>query len=514
MRLLAGRPAAHLSPASARGRGRTALTRRPPMSLPTTPDDPVSREQPSPDDAAARRGAWASIREALAGSQQDYTRGPIGRSVFLLAVPMVLEMALESVFAVTDVFFVARLGADAVATVGLTESMLAVVYALAMGLGIGVTATVARRIGERDVDGAARAAVQAIVLATAGAAVLGIAGAILAPRLLALMGASPAVIAVGSGYARVMLGGEVTIILLFVVNAVFRGAGDAAIAMRVLWLANAINIVLGPCLIFGLGPFPTLGVTGAAIATTVGRGTGALFALVRLVRPGSRVPVGRRHLAVDLPAMGRLVRLSAAGVVQALVGTASWIGLVRIVATFGSEALAGYTIGIRVVVFALLPSWGLSNAAATMVGQALGADDPTRAERAVWKTGAYNALFLGATGLAFVLFARPIVSLFSTDPAVVAYGTDCLRVLAYGFPLYAYGMVLTQAFNGAGDTLTPTWINVGVFWVWEIPLAYALALPLALGVHGVFVAVTIAFSTLAVVSAGLFRRGRWRTRTV
>jgi putative MATE family efflux protein len=464
--------------------------------------------------AAPPSGAWRTIREALGGSHQDYTEGPIGRAIFLLAVPMVLEMALESVFAVTDIFFVARLGADAVAAVGLTESLLALVYAVAIGLGIGVTATVARRIGEHDPEGAARVAVQALVVAAVGSAAVGAVGATLAPRLLSLMGGSPETVAIGGGYTRVMLGGETTIVLLFVINAVFRGAGDAAIAMRVLWLSNGINIVLGPCLIFGLGPFPALGVTGAAVATTIGRGTGVVYALWRLLGAGSRVPVRARHLRLDVRVMGRLLRLSAAGAFQALVGMVSWIALVRIVATFGSEALAGYTIGIRIVVFALLPSWGLSNAAATMVGQALGAANPERAERAVWRTARYNVVFLGLMGAAFVALARPIVALFSTEPAVLAFGTDCVRTVAYGFPLYAYGMVLTQAFNGAGDTTTPTAINIGVFWLWEIPLAYLLALPLGRGVDGVVVAITIAFSTLAGVSALLFRRGRWKTRTV
>ena len=464
---------------------------------------------PNPDHAF-----WPSVREALRGSRQDYTEGPIGRAIMLLAVPMVLEMAMESVFAVTDVFFVSRLGADAVATVGLTESMLAVVYAMAMGLGIGATAVVARRIGEHDPEGAAHAAVQAVAIGLAVAAVLGVVGYALAPRLLGVMGASPAVIATGSRFTRVMLGGEATIIILFVVNAIFRGAGDAAIAMRVLWLANAINIVLGPCLIFGLGPFPRLGVTGAAVATTIGRGVGALFALSRLARPGSRVPVQRRNLRFDPVAMGQIVRLSASGALQAFVGTASWIGLVRIIAGFGSAALAGYTIGIRIIVFALLPSWGMSNAAATMVGQALGARKPERAERAVWIAGAYNAVFLGAVGLAFLLLARPLIALFTHDPAVTRYGVDALRVVTSGFLFYAYGMVLTAAFNGAGDTNTPTLLNVVVFWLWEIPLAYWLAYPLGMGPRGVFVAIAIAFSTLAAVSAIIFRRGRWKTHRV
>ncbi|MBW3571218.1 MAG: MATE family efflux transporter [Gemmatimonadetes bacterium] len=457
-------------------------------------------------------GFWSSVREALRGSHQDYTDGPIGRSILLLAVPMVLEMAMESVFAVVDIFFVSRLGADAVAAVGLTEALLAVVYALAMGLGIGATALVARRIGEKNPEGAAHTAVQALILALVVSAALGIAGTLLAPRLLALMGASPEVIRTGTGYARVMLGGEAAIIVLFVVNAVFRGAGDAAIAMRVLWLANLINIVLCPCFIFGLGPFPRLGVTGAAVATTIGRASGAAFAMWRLTRPEGRIPVGRRHLAPDFAVMGQIVRLSGTATLQMLVGTASWIGLARIVAAFGSPVLAGYTVAMRVVIFALLPSFGLSNAAATMVGQGLGARKPERAERAVWKACAYNAVFLGAVGLAFVVLAGPIVRLFSSDPQVVRHGSAALRVIAAGFPLYAYGMVLTQSFNGAGDTWTPTWINLAVFWAFEIPLAYLLAR--AIGPVGAFLAITVAFCTMAVVSAVVFRRGRWKGRVV
>lgn len=452
------------------------------------------------------------MREALRGSHQDYTDGPVGRSILLLAVPMVLEMAMESVFAVVDIFFVSRLGSDAVAAVGLTESLLALVYALAMGLGIGATALVARRIGEKNAEGAAHAAVQAIILALVVSAVLGIAGSLLAPRLLAMMGASPEVIRIGTGYARVMLGGEAAIIILFVVNAIFRGAGDAAIAMRVLWLANLINIVLCPCFIFGLGPFPQLGVTGAAVATTIGRSTGAAFAIWRLTRKDGRIPVGRRHLRPDLAAMGQILRLSATATLQMLIGTASWIGMARIVAAFGSPVLAGYTVGMRVVIFALLPSFGLSNAAATMVGQALGAKKPERAERAVWKACVYNLVFLGVVGLVFVVLAGPIIRLFSTDPEVVRHGSAALRVIAAGFPLYAYGMVLTQSFNGAGDTWTPTWINLAVFWAFEIPLAWLLSR--AIGPLGAFLAITIAFSTLAVVSGLIFRRGKWKTKVV
>lgn len=460
------------------------------------------------------QGFWRSVGQALRGTEHDYTSGPIGRALLLLSIPMVLEMAMESVFAVVDIFFVSRLGAEAVAAVGLTESLLTIVYALAMGLGIGVTALVARRIGEKDADGAAHAAVQAILLALGIAAVLGVAGSLLAPRLLALMGASPEVIGVGVGYARVMLGGEAAIIILFVVNAIFRGAGDAAIAMRVLWLANLINIVLCPCLIFGLGPFPRLGVTGAAVATTTGRSIGALFALWRLSRPDGRVPVARRHLAPDLRIMGQIVRLAGSATVQMLIGTASWTAMARILATFGSPVLAGYTVAMRVIVFAILPSYGMSNAAATMVGQALGAGKPERAEKAVWKACLYNLAFLGAIGVVFVLLAGPIVRLFSTDPEVVRHGSTALRVVALGFPLYAFGMVLTQAFNGAGDTWTPTWVNLAVFWLFEIPLAYLLAHSAGFGPTGAFWAITVAFSSLAVVSGLLFRRGRWKTKVV
>jgi MATE family, multidrug efflux pump len=459
-------------------------------------------------------GLWSVIREAVRGSRRSYTDGPIGRGIFVLAVPMVLEMVMESIFVVCDVFFVSKLGPDAVATVGLTESMLAIVYTLAIGLSIGATATVARRIGEHDRDGAARTAVQVIALGLIVSAVIGALGAIVAPSLLATMGASPAVIAGGANFTRVMLGGNAAIMMLFLINAVFRGAGDAAIAMRVLWLANGINIVLGPLLIFGIGPFPELGVTGAAVATTIGRGTGAIFAFSRLLRPGARVELARRHFRLDPSVMLRLLRLSGSGTFQVFVGTASWIGLVRIISSFGSTALAGYTIGVRIIMFALLPSWGLSNAAATMVGQSLGARKPERAERAVWVAARYNMYFLGAVGLLFVIFATPIVRLFTADPDVVKQGADCLRVVAAGYLFYAYGMVLTQSFNGAGDTWTPTWINLVCFWLWEIPLAYTLAIWFGMGPHGVYLAITIAFSTLAVVSAVLFRRGRWKTRAV
>ena len=343
---------------------------------------------------------------------------------------------------------------------------------------------------------------------------LGVIGASLAPKLLGLMGGSPWAIEHGVAFTRVMLACNVTVVMLFMINAIFRGAGDAAIAMRTLWLANWINILLGPCLIFGLGPFPKLGIVGAAIATNIGRGTGALFALMKLFREGGRFTIERRHLKIEPSVIGRLIRLSATGTFQVFIGMASWIGLVRIISSFGSNALAGYTVGIRVILFALLPSWGMANAAATMVGQALGAGDPERAERAVWKAGFYNMIFLGLIGVLFIVFAPNIIGLYTEDPAVARYGIDCLRIVSYGFLFYAYGMVLGQSFNGAGDTWTPTIINLFVFWLWEIPLGYVLGIYLNLGPQGVFIAITIAFSTLAVVSALVFRRGHWKKRVV
>jgi MATE family, multidrug efflux pump len=457
---------------------------------------------------------WSAIRESLRGSHRDYTVGPVGRSIILLAIPMVLEMCMESIFAVVDIKWVSYLGPDAMATVGLTESLLTLLYAIAIGLSIGATATVARRIGEHNPEGAARAAVQAIALGLIVAIVIALIAAPLAPKLLSLMGASPSVIEHGAGFTRIMLAGNATIMMLFMINAIFRGAGDAAIAMRVLWLANAINIVLGPCFIFGLGPFPKLGIVGAAVATNIGRGTGALYAFSRLVRSGGRFDIKRHHFRLEPAIMARLVRLSATGTFQVFIGMASWIGLVRTISSFGTDVVAGYIVGIRVILFALLPSWGMSNAAATMVGQALGAKKPERAEQAVWKAGLYNMIFLGCIGLVFVLFARQIIGLFTTDPNVVPYGVDCLRIVAYGFLFYAWGMVITQSFNGAGDTWTPTIINLFVFWLWELPLAYVLAIVFGIGPRGVFLAIMIAFSTLAIVSALVFRQGKWKTRVV
>ncbi|HYX29426.1 MAG TPA: MATE family efflux transporter [Pyrinomonadaceae bacterium] len=457
---------------------------------------------------------WGAIRESLRGSHKDYTVGPIGRSIVLLAIPMVLEMCMESIFAVVDIKWVSYLGPDAMATVGLTESMLTIIYALAIGLSIGATAMVARRIGEHDRDGAARTAMQSVFLGLMLAIVLALVGAPLAPKLLQAMGAAPSVVEHGVWFTRIMLACNATVVMLFMINAIFRGAGDAAIAMRVLWLANALNIVLGPCFIFGLGPFPKLGIAGAAVATNIGRGTGAIYAFTRLIRKGGRFEVTRKHFRLEPLVMGRLIRLSATGTFQVFIGMASWIGQVRIISTFGTDALAGYIVGVRVILFALLPSWGMSNAAATMVGQALGAKKPDRAERSVWLAGLYNMCVLGSVGVLFVVFAPQIIWLFTSDPAVAPYGVDCLRIVACGFFFYAYGMVLTQSFNGAGDTWTPTIINLFVFWLWELPLAYLLAITFHFGPRGVFLAITIAFSSLAIVSAIVFRRGKWKTKVV
>jgi putative MATE family efflux protein len=457
---------------------------------------------------------WSFFREAVRGSDRDYTVGPVGPALVMLSVPMVLEMAMESLFAVVDVFFVSRVGGDAVATVGVTESMLTIVYTVALGLGIGATAVVSRRIGEKDPEGAAQAAAQSLALGVIVSIAVGVAGAMNAERLLELMGATPSMIASSLGYTQVMLAGNATVTLLFLINAIFRGAGDPAIAMRMLWIANAINIVLDPCLIFGLGPFPEMGVTGAAVATNIGRGTAVVAQLWMLWSGRSRVHLTRRHLELVPAVMWNVCRLSGSGFLQILIDTSSWIGLVRVISTFGSDALAGYTIGIRTVVFAILPAWGLSNAAATMVGQALGAGKPDRAEEAVWTAGFYNAVVLGAVGAVFVLFAPQIVAIYTADPAIVPHAIDCLRIVSAGFVLFAYGLVLTQSFNGAGDTWTPTWINLGCFWLLQIPLAWLLAIRLGMGPRGVYIAITVAFSTLAVVSGVIFRKGWWRTRKV
>src|SRR5437763_12873635 len=464
-----------------------------------------SGEQPS---------LWSSLVEAVRGSHQDYTAGSLNRAILLLAVPMVLEMVLESLFAVVDVFWVGRLGPNAVATVGLTESMLSLVLAVGMGLSLSTTAMVARRIGEKDPEGAADAAVQAIFLGLMISLAIGLPCLLFAPNLLRLMGATPQIVAVGSGYTRICLGGSCAVLLLFLNNAIFRGAGDAAIAMRLLWVSNIINLILDPCLIFGWGPFPRLGVTGAALATFSGRSIGVLYQFYRLMRGSERLRILRSQLRVNLGVLLRLLRVSLTGILQFLIAHTSWIGLVRIVSVFGSDALAGYTIAIRILIFILLPSWGLSNAAATLVGQNLGAKQPERAPISVRRTGFYNMLFLGIIGVIFLVFATPVVRLFTNDPAVVPLAATCLRILSYGNIAYAYGMVMLQAFNGAGDTVTPTWVHFFGFWLLEIPLAYFLAIPRHVGANGVYISIVVAEAAIAIAGVFLFRRGRWKGQQI
>jgi len=457
---------------------------------------------------------WSSIREALRGSHQDFTQGNLNRAIVLLAIPMVMEMVLESLFAVVDVFWVGRLGAEAVATVGLTESLLSVIFAVGFGLGLSTTAMVARRIGEKDAPGAAVAGVQAIVLGLTTSLLIGVPCWIYAPRLLEVMGASPAMVASGAGYTRIALGGCGAVLMLFLNNAIFRGAGDAAVAMRLLWVSNIINLILDPCLIFGWGPFPKLGVTGAALATFTGRSIGVLYQFYRLLRGTERIRILASQLRVNVGVLLRLTRVSLTGILQFAVADVSWIGLVRIVSLFGSAALAGYTIAIRIVIFVILPSWGLSNAAATLVGQNLGAKQPERAERSVWRTGLYNMLFLGSVGVFFVFFADPIIRLFTNDPAVVPLAVSCLRILSYGNIGYAYGMVMLQAFNGAGDTITPTVVNFFGFCMLELPLAYALAVPLGFRTNGAYYAIVFAEGAIAVAGVLLFRRGKWKGQQI
>jgi putative MATE family efflux protein len=468
----------------------------------------------SPSPQRARGQIWRDIHDSLIGTHRDFTEGSISRAVLLLAVPMILEMAMESLFGIVDIFFVARLGTDAVASVALTEGMLTLVFGVAMGLSMATTAMVARRTGEKDTKGAAVAAVHAIGLGIAVSLAVALAGGFTAPSLLKLMGASAGIIGAGSTYTTIVLSSVSIIFLLFLINGIFRGAGDATIAMRTLWIANIINIVLDPCLINGWGPFPKLGVVGAAIATATGRGTGVAFQLWTLFSGRGRIAVRRSDLKLNLGVLVRLIRVSASGMVQFLVSNVSWLGLVRIISIFGSAALAGYTIAIRIIIFAILPSWGMANAAATLVGQNLGAGKPARAERSVWITGFYNMLFLGAVAIVFITLAERLIGIFATDPEVMRYGTSCLRLVSYGYVFYAYGMVMVQAFNGAGDTLTPTLINLFCYCLWQIPLAYWLSRVAGFGPQGVFAAISISGATIAMVSIVVFRRGRWKQQKI
>lgn len=451
------------------------------------------------------------LKQALKGEEQHYTSGSIDKAIFLLSIPMILEMSMESLFAIVDAFFVSRLGVDALATVSLTESVLTLVYALAIGLSMGATAMVARRVGEGNVAEAARSGVQAIYLATGISVFISVVGLFFAEDILAIMGASQSVIDTGVGYTRWMLGGNLTIMLIFLINAIFRGAGDASLAMRVLVLSNLLNIILDPILIFGWGPVPTMGVEGAAIATTIGRGIGVVYQLVHLLYGKGQIKIHSKNLPLDVGLIGRLIKVSAGGTGQFIIASASWIFLVRIVSTFGSEALAGYTIAIRILMFAILPAWGMANASATLVGQNLGAGQPERAERSVWRTGFFNMVFMVFITITFLTMARPIVEFFTTDAVALQNAMQCLQVVALGYVFYAYGMVVTQSFNGAGDTRTPTLLNFVAFWMFQIPLAYALAIVFELGPMGVYVAIVVAESLLAVAGILIFRRGKWKT---
>ncbi len=428
----------------------------------------------APSVTSPRAGAWTDIRNSIRGVPRDYTTGNIGRAVMLLAIPMVLEMSMQSLFAVVDVFFVARLGPEAVAILGLSDSLLALVFSVAIGLCMGTTAMVARRIGE----------------------------------------GSPELAANGRSFTSIMLGGSVTVMLLFLINAIFRGAGDAALAMRSLWLANLINMVLDPVLIFGLGPFPEMGLEGAAIATTFGRAMGVLYQVRQLTNGRGVIRIDWRRVAMDLAVMARLLRVSGIGVVQYLISTASFLGLIRILAPFGETALAGYTIAIRIIIFILLPAWGMGNAAATLVGQNLGAGNPERAEQSVWFTARCSSAFLGSVGLFLFALAEPIVALFTTEPAAAATAIACLRTISFSYVFWGFGLVTVQAFNGSGDTTTPTWINFFVFWVVQLPLAWTLSGPAGFGPTGLFAAIAFCQSLLAVVGVLVFRRGTWKRRQI
>lgn len=452
------------------------------------------------------------FKQAVLGTEQNFTEGSINRAIFLLSIPMVLEMAMESMLAVVDIFFISRLNDNnAVTAVGLTESVIAIVYSLAMGIGMAATAMVARRVGEQDRHGAARAAVNALYVGGTISVVISIAGLFFYKDILVLMGATEAIIAVGSGYTWWMLVGNSTIVALFLVNAIFRGAGNAAIAMHSLWIANILNMILDPILIFGWGPIPAYGVEGAAIATNIGRGSGVLYQVFFLIGSRGIIRITKESLPISFEIIGRLLKIAAGNVGQFLISTASWLFLARIIVNFGSGAFAGYQIAIRVIIFTILPSWGMANAAATLVGQNLGAQQPERAETSVWRAGFLNMIFLVLVSIAFFFVSEPIMRIFSSDEEVIRYGTQCLRIVAFGYAFYGYGMVVVQAFNGAGDSRTPTILNLFCYWFFQVPLAWVLATKTGLGATGAFWAIAIAESVIAVVAILLFRRGTWKT---
>lgn len=455
-----------------------------------------------------------AIRDSLSGIEHDFTSGSLKKAAFLLAVPMVLEMIMESVFAVVDIFFVSKLGADAVATVGITESIITIVYAIASGLSMATTALVSRRIGNKQPREAGSVAFQAIITGLLASLAIAIPGALFAPDLLRLMGANEVIVKEYAGYTSWMLGGNIVIMLLFVINAVFRSAGDAALSFRVMWIANAINIVLDPCLIFGLGPFPEMGVTGAALATNIGRGFAVAYQFFLLFSGKGRIKLSKSDFCIRPEIISKIIHISMGGIGQNIIATSSWIGMVRIVSHFGSEVVAGYTIAIRIIIFSLLPSWGLGNASATLVGQNLGAGQPERAEKSVWFTGKINMFYAGFAGLVFALIPELFLTLFIKDPMVVKHGADCLRIISFGFIAFGLGMVLIQAFNGSGDTKTPTWVFFICFWLLEIPLAYLLAIELSAGPNGVFYAITVSETIMTIFAWILFRRGAWKLKQV
>jgi len=457
---------------------------------------------------------WRDIVESISGTEQDFTKGSIRRAILLLSIPMVLEMIMESVFAVVDIYFVSKLGADAVATVGLTESLMTLVYAIGIGFSMATTATVARRIGEKNRAGAAAAASQSIIVGIVISLVLAIPGLYLAKDLLILMGASDAVISSGYSYTAIMISGNIVIMLLFIINAIFRSAGDAALSMRVLWFANICNIILDPCLIFGLGPFPELGIKGAAIATVIGRGLAVIYQFYILFSKKGRISLNLKSFHIQFDIIKKLIKLSYGGIGQYIIAMSSWIGLMRILADFGSEVLAGYTIAIRIVIFSLLPSWGLSNAAATLVGQNLGAKQPERAEKSVWKAAFINVVFLSVFAVFFITQPEFFIRLLIDDPAVIGHGVQALRIISFGYLFYAFGMVMPQAFNGAGDTATPTMINLISFWMIELPVAYSLVNFFGFGESGVFYSIVIAESIMACLGIWLFKRGKWKLKKV
>jgi len=455
------------------------------------------------------------FRESFDGNEErDYTKIGVRHAIALLCIPMVLEMGMEAVFALVDIFFVSKLGKEAIATVGLTEGVMMLVYSLAWGLGMGITALVARRAGEKDPSGASRAAMQGMLLTVLLGILIAIPGLIMPEKILRMMGAEPAVVEMGTSYMRIMLGGNIVILLIFAVNAIFRGAGDAAMAMRSLALANGLNIILCPLLIYGVGPFQGLGVTGAALATTIGRSSGVIYQLYHLFSGKGRITVRGIAVALDPSVMLNILKISAGGVAQFLIASASWVFMVRIIAAFGSAAVAGYTIAVRIIIFSILPSWGMANAASTLVGQNLGARQPDRAERSAWLCGHYNMIFMTCVAIFFWITAPWLVSFFTTEKEIVSVGVDALRIICLGYFFYGYGMVLAQAFNGAGDTLTPTWMNVVCFWMLEIPLGWFLAKTLGWGPHGVFASIAISESALAVFSVVLFKRGKWKLMQV